>query len=107
MLEIIMLLGGLYAVIAGKIPSSFYGGKGFVIESTPARLIGLLMMTPVPLSFASGLVLALMGADVNSYGLFCELGIVIVVAIIAGVAMNRVRKPVPPSDMSIPPGPTP
>jgi len=94
-LEIGMLLGGAYALIAGKLPLLLVGGRQYKVEGIPARLIGLLLMTPIPLAFFGGIVLAFL-FDQTTYAIVAtigEIGLVLVVAISAVIAVRMARKP--------------
>ena len=95
MLQILMLLIGLYALIRGDIPSWFLGGKEYEIKGWPARGLGLLMMSTVPLAILASAFLVLF--EVPNYenaGYIAELIIVIVVAIAVVVLSRRLRQPV-------------
>jgi hypothetical protein len=95
MLQILMLILGLYALIKGDIPSWFVGDKGYEIKGWPARGLGLLMMSTVPL--ATLIFAFLVFFDVPNYedvGYYTELIIVIAVAIAVVVLSRRLRRPV-------------
>ncbi len=60
-IEIIMILGGLYALIAGK----FNLTDRFYLQGWKARIVGLLWMSPLPITFVIGL----------AAGIFIALGV--------------------------------
>lgn len=51
--EIIMLIGGVYALIAGKITIT----KEMKLEGTKARIAGLILLLPIIVAFSFGLVI--------------------------------------------------
>lgn len=54
--EILMLVGGLYALVAGKIRLT----KNMYLEGWRARVAGLFLAAPLPLAFLAGLLIALL-----------------------------------------------
>src|SRR5688500_8932349 len=48
--EIAMLVIGIYALVTGKLTLS----KKKVVQGTPARMIGIIGLLPLPLSFMAG-----------------------------------------------------
>jgi len=54
--EIIMLLGGLYALVAGKIKLT----RGADLTGWKARIVGLILISPLPLALLTGLFLSLL-----------------------------------------------
>jgi hypothetical protein len=88
-------LGGGYALITGKVPALLFGGGQYKVEGTPARWIGLLIMSPLPLAFGLDLLaIFLFGRGAAPFLIFGEWLIIILVAITAIVAVRLVRKPV-------------
>ncbi len=51
--EIIMLIGGLYAIFAGKLKLT----NSMQLEGTRARIAGVFLALPLPLAFGTGLVI--------------------------------------------------
>ena len=48
----LLLVGsGIYAIVTGKIPQGVFGDKGYKTEGTGARIIGVLLLIPIPLFF--------------------------------------------------------
>lgn len=95
--EILMLITGFWALISGKLPSGLFKilfGKGdYNTEPGKARLIGLLLASPIPLTFLSGIALgALIGAEKGvQYAIVLETLIVIVVCILAVIIARRIK----------------
>jgi hypothetical protein len=54
--EILMLIGGLYALIAGKVKLT----KNLRLDGWRARVAGLILVAPMPLAFLIGVLLALL-----------------------------------------------
>lgn len=54
----LLLVGsGIYAIVKGKIPQGVFGDKGYKTEGAGARVIGAILLIPVPLmiwNFAVG-----------------------------------------------------
>jgi len=102
MLQILMLILGLYAVIKGDIPSWFVGGKGYEIKGWPARGLGLLMMSTVPLAILTTAFLVFFDApNYEDVGYCTELIIVLVVAVAVVVLSRRLRRPVEEQEMEV------
>jgi hypothetical protein len=57
-IEILLLLIGLYALIGGKLPVN--SGARYVVRGWHARLIGGIGLLPVPLTFVVGIVVGLL-----------------------------------------------
>jgi MFS family permease len=102
-LEIVMLIGGIYALIAGKLKLS----KTMDLLGSRARIAGIIMILPLPLAFGFGLVIGLligMGilpSSLQSWSWCIE--VIIVIACIAGVygyasASKPPQDSLPPSD---------
>ena len=59
------------------------------------RLVGILLVLPLPLAFAAGIILGLLfGKDATGYMMVTEFIIVIGVAIVASIAFRRIRRPI-------------
>ena len=54
--EVLMLVGGLYALVAGKVRLT----KNMYLEGQRARIAGLFLAAPLPLAFLTGTVLGTM-----------------------------------------------
>jgi uncharacterized protein YqgC (DUF456 family) len=100
MVEVVMLLVGIYALIKGKLP--FCKNAKHFIEAKPARIIGAICILPAPLSIGATMaVAAAMAASGRAVardslfwvGIGIELSAVIVCAVAAGVVARIYRKP--------------
>jgi hypothetical protein len=95
MLEIILGIAGVWILFAGKVPSWIIGKKDFEITGMKARLIGLILALPFPLSLVMGVILGfLFGQDGVSYAFFVEIAIFITVLIIVMLLTRKFRVPV-------------
>ena len=64
--EIVMLLGGLYALIAGKVKLT----KNLQLEGWRARVAGLFLAAPLPLALLTGLLIGILfGTDTSIQGI--------------------------------------
>jgi len=99
--ELAMLGAGLYALIAGKINL----GGSLRFEGTPARIIGVFLVAPLPLAFAGGLVfgfmigIGLLPASLQNYFFFIDLLVVLVGlggALIYALVNKPGEEPLPP-----------
>jgi len=94
MLEIILGIAGVWVLIMGKVPNWIIGKRDFEITGMKARLIGLILALPFPLSFVTGVVLAfLFGQDGLSYAFFVEIAIFIAVLVVVLVLTRKFRVP--------------
>ena len=88
-----MLIGGIYALITAKIPSILVGGKNHVVEGWPARILGILFISPLPLAALIGAVLAyLFGMDGTAISGVLEMVFVFVAAIIGFIVVYTIGK---------------
>lgn len=91
-IEIAMLIGGIYAVIFAELPSILVGG-GNQVEGKTARWIGVLLMLPLPISFLGGAVLGLLlDEDGAGYAMALEILVVLGAAILSVVIIRVVGK---------------
>ena len=82
--EIIMLLGGLYALIAGKIRLT----RNLRLEGGRARIAGLFLIAPLPLAFLAGVVLAvLFGADGATQGIAVAVELLLILGGLFGAVL--------------------
>lgn len=110
-LEIGMFVAGLVALIAGKLRLS----KNNNLTGTRARIVGVILMLPLPLAFGIGLIIGAMAgsgaisSDILQYAACIDIGLVI--AGLAGAyGYAAVSKPpeepaplVPPQEPPVPP----
>ncbi len=95
--EIAMLIGGIYAIVSAKVPSFLVGGGKYQVEGMTARLFGVLLILPLPIAFLGGIILALLfGEEGTGYAIILELITVLGVAILAVVLTRVVGKRVEP-----------
>lgn len=95
MFEIAMLVMGAYALIAGKL-----GSKTHQVVGWKARVIGIVMLTYLPLAFMLGIVVGIMkgaspsGDDMDVVLIVGSIALLAVTAIIAGILYNVWKQPV-------------
>jgi hypothetical protein len=94
--EILLFAAGLYVAISGKMPS-WIAGKGYKAEGGNVRLIGLLMLSPLPAAFCVGVVLGLLSPDNITYASIIEIVLVLGIAILSAFMIRNVRQPETPS----------
>ena len=96
--EIAMLIGGIWAIVAGKVPSFLVGGGKYQVEGLAARLFGVLLLLPLPVAFLGAIALTfLFGEEGTGYAAVLEIMTVVGVAILAVVLMRVVGKRVEPA----------
>jgi hypothetical protein len=94
LVEIIMLIAGLWALAAGKLPSLLFGGPQYVLEGRGVRWLGLILILPLPIALAGGTVLTLLwGQQGTFYAFGLELLMVCVAGITALVVARAIRQP--------------
>jgi len=92
-LELVFFGMGIYALITAKLPSWFVG-KGFFAEGKEVRLLSIMMIVPLPLSFCAGLVIGIINPDLIWMGSATEIAAIVVAAIIVSITLRKIRKPV-------------
>jgi hypothetical protein len=98
MLEILMTLAGFYALLSGTIPE-WIVGKGYRIQGWPARGLGLLMMSSIPLSILAMAILIFMEVpNAEDLGFLIEVSIVLIIALTAAINIRKIRKPIQPDE---------
>lgn len=91
--EVVMLIGGIWTIATGKVPSFLVGGGKYQVEGLAARLLGLLLVLPLPVAFLGAFALGLLfGEDGAGYAALLELAIVLGVAVLAVVLMRVAGK---------------
>lgn len=94
-IEIAMLLGGLYAIVSGKVPGILIGGGNYQVNNSTARLFGVLWVLPLPVVFLGAILLSIFFGDEGvAYAGILELVTVLGVAVLSVVMMRVVGKPV-------------
>lgn len=97
-IEIAMLIGGIWAVVAGKVPSFLVGGGKYQVEGVVARFFGVLLILPLPVAFLGGVVLTLLfGEDGTGYAAMLEMVTVLGIAVLAVVLVRVVGKRIEPA----------
>jgi len=95
MLEIILGIAGVWILFAAKVPSWIIGKKDFEITGMKARLIGLILALPFPLSLVMSLILGfLFGEDGLGYAFLAEIVIFLMVLVVVMILTRRFRVPV-------------
>lgn len=98
MLEILMTLAGIYALISGRIPQ-WIVGKGYRIQGWPARGLGLLMISSIPLSIFTMAILIFMHVpNADDLGFLIEVAIVLIIALTAAINIRKIREPIQPEE---------
>lgn len=98
-LELGMLIGGIYAVATGKLPSFLIGGGKYQVEGLKARLFGILFIIPLPVAFLGGVILTLLfGEEGTGYAVGLELAAVLGVLILAIILIRFVGTQVEPAN---------
>lgn len=104
MLEIAMAVWGVIVLFTGRLKVS----SSKVVQGTPARLLGLLMLAPLPLAFLAGIAIGVWAAangrnvdDIRGPLLLAEVAIVVVTAIAVFSIAHAIGKP--PDQPQFPP----
>ncbi|GAB4214028.1 MAG: hypothetical protein OHK0022_51950 [Roseiflexaceae bacterium] len=98
-LEILLFICGLWALITGKLPAIVFGKK-YRIEGNGARIIGAILVAPLPLAIGAGVILGiLMGEDGVMAATIIEIVLVLISFVVAAIISRKVRQPVPDTVM--------
>jgi hypothetical protein len=105
--EIIMLVGGLYALVAGKVRLT----KNIYLEGWRARVAGLFLAAPLPLALLAGVLIGLLvGLGILSDSAQSVAALVELLLVLGGLAgaviFSLATKPkvsVEPEDAELPP----
>jgi cytochrome b561 len=98
-LEIAMLIGGIYALVTAKVPGFLVGGGKVKIEGLPARLLGVLLILPMPTALVGGVLLALLlGEEAYNYSALLEIGIVFGIALLTLILSRVLGKRIEPEN---------
>jgi hypothetical protein len=85
--EIALIIYGIYALVRG----SFSLGKGRSVTGNKARILGLLCLVPLPLSFCAGAVIgvvsAIGGGAVENFWLYTAAEFIILLMVIVIVSV--------------------
>lgn len=94
LIELLMLVAGLWGLLTGRFPQLLLGGGKYQIEGTNARLLGLLLISPLPLSFLGGILLILwLGEPAEEYVAMLEIALIFIVLVVTVVAVRLIGKP--------------
>lgn len=81
--ELIMLVGGIYALISGKLKLT----KNLQLEGTRARVAGIILALPLPLSLISGVIVGvLISMGYMETESVITAGLIEIVLVLAGLA---------------------
>ena len=101
MLEIILGIAGVWILISGKVPGWIIGKKGYEILGTPARIVGLVLSLPFPVSLVAGFLLGMFfGKDGVIYAYIFELVTFLTDLVIVMVLIRKFRTPIPSAVIS-------
>ena len=91
---ILLLVCGLWAIVTGKLPAIVFGKK-YQLEGPWARLIGVLLALPLPVSFTIDVALILLLGEerAEQYAGIVNLLIWVLALVTAWVMSRLVRKP--------------
>lgn len=94
-IEIAMLIGGIYAIVTGKVPGILIGGGSYEVNGSTARVFGVLWVLPLPVVFIAAVILSMfMGEAGTGYAAILELVTVLGIAVLSVVMLRVVGKPV-------------
>ena len=97
LIEIGMLIGGIYAIVFAKVPSFLVSGGKYQAEGLVARWVGVLLLLPLPIIFLGNTILPLLfGEDGTQYTIMLEIITVLGVAVLSVVLVRVVGKRVEP-----------
>ncbi len=95
-IELFMLIAGIYCLVAGKVPSFFFGSR-YQVSGMPARWVGLMFALPAPGAFLAGVLLARLGGqDAMAHASAVETGLLVGCLLAALAVGYRFRQPVEP-----------
>jgi hypothetical protein len=118
MLQIAMAIFGIIVLCTGKLKLS----ANKVVVGTPARLLGLMLLAPLPVAFGIGICVGIYVAstggnldDVQMQMIFVDVGLVVLTALAVFAIANAIAKPpgykatpaFPGFGPNVPPGPPP
>ena len=92
--EIALLIMGIWALVTAKTPS-LIAGPQYQIEGRNARLLGIILVLPLPITFVVSFILALfLGQQVVGIIALLEIFLIVIVLITAMIFIRRVRQPI-------------
>lgn len=92
--EIVLFLAGIWALATGKVPGVVFGKK-YRIEGIGARLIGLILILPIPVALIAGVAFTLILGETQGsvYGTVVEIVTLVLCLLVALLISYRIRKP--------------
>jgi hypothetical protein len=97
-IELLFLLDGIWAIIFGKIPTGLFNflfGLGeYKFPPTQTRLFGLLLASPLPVSYGISLLFTnLFGANGAVYATIFEFIYILVIMVTSIIIVRRAKEP--------------
>lgn len=98
-LEIAMLIGGIYAIVTRKVPGILIGGGKYQVAESTAQIFGIMWVLPLPVAFAGGIILSLLFGEAGvGYTGLLELVAVYGIALLSVVMLRITGKPSLPAN---------
>jgi hypothetical protein len=105
MLEVpafIMLIIGVWAIVTGRISPKLLGGGPYEIKGRSARLLGGLLVLPIPVVLLGDVILiSIFGEDAYPYMFFLGIITIYGTGLAAIVLTRRIRKPLLPTSSQV------
>ncbi len=88
-IEVAMLLVGIYAIVTARVPSRIAGTAAYRVEGSAARWFGGILVLPLPLALLGTVVLSFLFGEMGSvYGTIFE-AVAVLGALILAVVITR------------------
>lgn len=104
-LEIGMLLGGIYSVVTAKVPAFLVDGGKHQVEGWAARVVGVLLMLPLTVAITGGIMANLFveenGADFVVTLEYLTLFVVVILTLVLVRLVGKRSAPVSPLEATI------
>ena len=94
MIDILLIVFGLWAIISGKFPSWLIGGGKYKIEGKEIRFLGVFLLFMFPIGIVIARLLVSLGIDSFLFLLLADMIRIIITVLIANIVIRRVRKPI-------------
>ena len=99
LVELLMLICGIWAIATGKLPRLLFGGSQYTAEGRKVRLLGVLLVLPIPLAILGTVLLDLLfGMQCSGCDALLELFIVGAVGFASLIVFRAIRQPVAKSN---------
>ena len=96
-IETFLLMVGVWVLSTGEIPDRLFKllfrTSSYLVPSMKARLFGLLLASPIPLTFLILFLLGAVGIDSSQFSPFLEIGILIVILAVAVLYSRDLNTP--------------